>query len=300
MDVISDVMSTIRFTGNVFLHANFAGEWGAHYQAIDVPVFHYLVHGTVWLATEGQRKFTKLEAGDVAFFPSGVGHYIASSPESERTKMTIVPGETCMHTDIPDTEAEQQLLCGIFQTKDDFQHPLFTSLPELMHVKFSSMNDSELPHRHVAHLIHCAIDTGYAGTDILIDRLYEILFIQLMQQYFSDKKSVDSFYNAPSMTRVGEVLKEIHANPASNWTLDNMAESAYMSRTSFTTNFRKCVGMSPMAYLTMWRMNKARSLVRNSGFPLRSIAKKVGYRTQTGFNKAFKQHFGFSPKSLRK
>ncbi len=300
MDVISDVMNTIRFTGSVFMHTNLAGEWGAHFQAVNVPVFHYQVRGTAWIALEEQGEYSKLEAGDVAFLPSGCDHFLVSNPGAECAPVEIVPGEICMPVDIPDEQADQQVLCGVFQTKDDFQHPLFTSLPELMHVKFSGMPDSEQPHRHVAHLIHAAINNGHAGTDILIDRLYEIMFIQLLQQYFSDKKHVDSFYNAPAMTRVGDVLKEIHANPAANWTLDHMAESAYMSRTAFTTNFRKCVGMSPMGYLTMWRMNKARSLLRNSGLSLRSIARKTGYRTQTGFNKAFKQHFGYSPKSLRK
>jgi len=300
MDIISDVMHTLRFTGNIFLHANMSGKWGAHYQAVELPVFHYLVRGTAWIATENRKSWTKLEAGDVAFLPSGAGHFIASSPESECTKMTIVPDEACMTPEISDADAEQQVLCGVFQTKDDFQHPLFTSLPEVMHVKFSNIDSSKAFHPHIAHLIHTAISNGYGGTDVLVDRLYEILFIQLLQQYFSDNKHVDSFYNVPAMTRVGDILKEIHFNPGRPWTIDEMAEGAYMSRSAFTANFRKCVGMSPMSYLTMWRMNKARSLIRNSGLSYRAIAKKVGYGTQMGLNKAFKQHFGYSPKELRK
>jgi len=293
-------MHTIRFTGNVFLRANMAGKWGVHYQAVGLPIFHYLVRGTAWIATEEKMSFIKLEAGDVAFLPAGTGHYVASSPESEFTEMTIVPDETCIMTEVSDDDADQQLLCGVFQTKDDFEHPLFTSLPELMHIKFSSIHHSEVLYPHVAHLIHTTISKGYSGTDALIDRLYEILFIQMLQQYFSDNKNVDSFYLAPTMTRVGDILKEIHRNPAKPWTLDEMAEQAYMSRSAFTSNFRKCVGMSPMTYVSQWRMNKARSLIRNTGLSYSAIAKKVGYRTQMGLNKAFKQHFGYSPKELRK
>lgn len=300
MDIISDVMETVNFSGNIFVHSNFLGDWGAYYQKQSLPVFHYLISGTAWIAAEGSREFTKLQSGDVAFLPTGIGHYVASSPGIECKEMTIVPDEMCAATEIDDHKADQTLMCGVFRTKDDFQHPLFSTLPDLMHVKFSALSEAEAIHHHVAHMIHQALNSGLAGTSIMIDRLYEILFIQLLQRYFSDNQSVDSFYLAPAMTRVGEVLKAIHREPAKNWTLDNMAEMAYMSRSAFTSNFRRCVGLSPMEYVIMWRMNKARSLVRNSGRSYHSIARKVGYQTQIGLNKAFKKHFGYTPKSLRK
>jgi len=95
------------------------------------------------------------------------------------------------------------------------------------------------------------------------------------------------------------ILEAIHETPANRWTFDNMAELAHLSRSAFTSNFREAVGESPMLYLTSWRMNLARSLLRTTGLPLDVIAKRVGFRTRAGFNKALQQSFGIALKKLR-
>ena len=61
--------------------------------------------------------------GDVAFLPRGKPHFIAHSATTECADMEIIPGSRCMHTDIPDDEADVRVLCGVFQPVEDFQHP---------------------------------------------------------------------------------------------------------------------------------------------------------------------------------
>ena len=302
MDIISDVINTVRFSGNVFVHTNFSGEWGARYSNVNMAVFHCVLFGSCWFGVEQEdstMKAVELKEGDVAFLPRGRTHFVANSAETECVEMEIIPGSRCMDTGIPDDGADVRLLCGIFQPVEDFQHPLFLTLPEFIHARFSDDTRERSWGSHAAYAIDKAVELGSPGMDVLIDRLYEVLFIQLLQQHYSSSESASTFFCSRNAPRIYRVLEAIHKNPGNDWTLDNMAELSHLSRSAFTSNFRESIGMSPMAYLTSWRMNSARSLIRTTGLPVNVIAKKFGFRTQAGFNKAFKQFFGITPKKLR-
>ncbi len=300
MDVINDVLNTLRFNGNVFIHTNFAGQWGAQFQAVKLPVFHCVLMGSCWIKTEQSESFIELHEGDVCFLANGVGHTIASGPTSNCHNMEIVPGEICINNDIADDQAETRLLCGVFQSDYAFEHPIFSTLPEQMHIAFSKDVNGHSWGKHAAYAIDHAINIQSPGVGVLTDRLYEILFIQLLQRYFYQDKDVNNFFSSHRNSRIQRVLTAIHSAPAAAWNLDILAERAHMSRSAFTSNFRELTGMSPMEYINSWRMLKARSLVQTTGMSLRVIAHEVGFRTQSGLNKAFKQYFGITPKSLRK
>ncbi|MEI7297970.1 helix-turn-helix domain-containing protein [Paraburkholderia tropica] len=51
--------------------------------------------------------------------------------------------------------------------------------------------------------------------------------------------------------------------------LQTLAERATMSRTSFALRFKELVGLSPMDYLTRWRMTLAAARLTHS--PARSL-----------------------------
>jgi len=79
MDVISDVLNTVRFRGNVFLHTNFAGEWGTRFTPVNMSVFHCVLFGSCWFGVEQEKstmKIVQLMEGDVAFLHRGKPHFI--------------------------------------------------------------------------------------------------------------------------------------------------------------------------------------------------------------------------------
>jgi AraC-like DNA-binding protein len=302
MDVISDVLDTMRFSGNVFMHTNFAGKWGAQFTDVNMPVFHCVLFGSCWFGVESEDAtfdVMELNAGDVAFLPRGRTHFIANSPQTKPVERTIVPGKYCITTDIPDDEADVRVLCGVFLPVENFEHPLFLTLPEHIKARFADDDNNASWGSHAAYAIDTAISLDAPGIGPLIDNLYMVLFIQILQQHYAGNHSTNNFFCSRNAPRIYAVLEAIHKNPEHEWTLDNMAELSHFSRSAFTSNFRDTVGMSPMAYLLSWRMNLARSLIRTTGLPLKVIAKRVGYRTQAGLNKAFKQYFGVAPRKLR-
>jgi AraC family transcriptional activator of mtrCDE len=108
------------------------------------------------------------------------------------------------------------------------------------------------------------------------------------------------FVAALGDAHISRALARIHLEPAQAWGLDNLAEIAGLSRSAFATRFNRLVGMPPKSYLTMWRMQKARSLLRNPYTLLAQIAEQVGYASDVALIRAFQRHFGASPKQMRR
>jgi AraC-like DNA-binding protein len=95
--------------------------------------------------------------------------------------------------------------------------------------------------------------------------------------------------------RIGRVLNALHARPAIHWTLASLAELAGMSRSAFAERFSALVGEAPMRYLTRWRLTVADQLI-SAGAAVGTAGREAGYQSDAGFSRAYKAHFGQSPK----
>lgn len=99
--------------------------------------------------------------------------------------------------------------------------------------------------------------------------------------------------------RLSMVLSCIHGEPARGWTLQTLAKSAGMSRTSLAVRFRERMGIPPLAYLTHWRMYLAqRELL--AGAAIAEVAARVGYASESAFSSAFKRVMAVAPGHYRR
>ena len=68
----------------------------------------------------------------------------------------------------------------------------------------------------------------------------------------------------------------MHDRPGHPWTLEDLASRACMSRTVFAQKFRQKVGMTPMEYLTRWRMLLAGDRLKSSEGSVQAICSSLG------------------------
>ncbi|MBT6607973.1 MAG: helix-turn-helix domain-containing protein [Rhodospirillaceae bacterium] len=61
-----------------------------------------------------------------------------------------------------------------------------------------------------------------------------------------------------SDAQISRALNAVHNALEFRWTLEDLAKVAGMSRTSFATKFAQLMSMTPVAYITHWRMQIAR------------------------------------------
>jgi transcriptional regulator GlxA family with amidase domain len=68
----------------------------------------------------------------------------------------------------------------------------------------------------------------------------------------------------------------MHARPAHDWTIDELAKEVGMSRSVLAERFAKLAGTPPMHYLAKWRMQVASELLTSGKANLASIAASRG------------------------
>lgn len=69
--------------------------------------------------------------------------------------------------------------------------------------------------------------------------------------------------------------------------------------TYFNDWFKQQTGVSPGLYLRKTRIDKAKELLKNTGFGVTDIAVMVGYSSNSTFTRAFRSVTGMTPKSYR-
>jgi transcriptional regulator GlxA family with amidase domain len=63
--------------------------------------------------------------------------------------------------------------------------------------------------------------------------------------------------------------------------------------------FRRHLGQTPAAYAAGLRLDRARTLLRETGMPVTAVASACGYITPSRFSAAYRGRFGRSPRQER-
>ena len=100
--------------------------------------------------------------------------------------------------------------------------------------------------------------------------------------------------------QIGRALALIHREPARAWTVASLADELAMSRSAFAARFTELVGEPAMQYVTRWRMHVAAVALRDEGATVGELARRLGYRSEAAFARAFKRVVGVPPGAVRR
>ncbi|MCD2174439.1 AraC family transcriptional regulator [Rhizobium sp. C4] len=96
------------------------------------------------------------------------------------------------------------------------------------------------------------------------------------------------------MAALNRVRDHIRENAASFVSSDELETLCGLDRFSLARQFRALCGTSPHRYLTMRRLDLARSFI-GAGLPLAQVAAASGFSDQSHLNRQFKKAFGMPP-----
>ena len=114
------------------------------------------------------------------------------------------------------------------------------------------------------------------------------------------------------LEKTGAVLKEkpasefeglisyIDRNLKADLSLDTLAGRAHLSPGYFARRFKAAVGVSPSRYVSMARLERAKTALAESERPLHDIVREVGFTDTAYFSKHFKRYTGYSPGVFRR
>jgi len=298
IEVLSDIMETLRFRSTIFLRSRLAAPWGFSLEQESAPRFHISIDGRFFVGGGEDRTPVEVGEKEIVIFPSGRSHWIADRPGR-----SLVPsakaGQACeLGSPLFQTGSITNLvMCGITRFDTDLSHPLLEALPSLIHLP---TYDKESLIWRLVELIDAEAERRPSLRSPILDRLTEALFLQLLQELVDHGEGTIGFVAALRDRPLRRALELLHRELATPWTIDDLAKRVALSRATLVRRFRESVGVPPIEYLTRWRLLKAHQLARYSADSIDQIASRVGFSSAQTLTRAFKRFFGITPSSLRR
>ncbi len=304
MDILDDIFATINLKGTLYFRTDFSGPWGVTVPDLGQAArFHLVVQGQCHVSFPSGHS-TLLNPGDLVLIPNGSAHVLADEPGRPNPPLETVlkavgyAGEGVLVVGDADATASTQMICGHLNFREGADHPILRSLPEYVAVT-NARRAAEPWLDELLRLIARRLFAQEIASATVVTRLSEIVFIELLRIGAEISPALASVFHALNDRQIGQALRLIHTRPDEIWTVESLARQCGMSRSRFAERFGELVGMSPMAYLADWRLQKALALLSESRHSIKQVAFKSGYRSPAAFTRAFSSKFGVSPKGYR-
>jgi AraC family transcriptional regulator, exoenzyme S synthesis regulatory protein ExsA len=134
------------------------------------------------------------------------------------------------------------------------------------------------------------------------ESLLELKFREIILAIADNQKNAEllsyfcSLLNAPQEVSLTQVMED---NFPYNLTLEEFAQLCNPSLSAFKRDFQKKYNSTPGKWLLERRLNHAMHLLTNAGRTVSESAFESGFENPSHFSRAFRQHFGVAPASLK-
>jgi AraC-like DNA-binding protein len=311
----SAALERLRLEGAIFLRAEYRDPWsyvslnGPDTAAILRPgtdrvvLFHVVATGTCWIEVDGETRHWAA-AGDVIVLPYGHQHRMGGVGDAASVPLgSILEAPPWTRMPIIRHGAEDgeltNVVCGFLHSEDVLFDPALGVFPAVFVVRPRDEAAAGWVRANVEYALDQA-DASPLGPDAVPTRLPELLLVEILRQHLATAPALDhGWLAALSDPVLRPALAAIHGAPDQRWTVASLARRSAVSRSALDARFRQVLGLSPIRYLTDWRMHQARELLASTDLGVAAVARRVGYDAEEAFSRAFKRHSGAAPAQWR-
>ena len=302
-DPLSEVMRDLRLVRSYYARSELRAPWGLSFSVKDGPAFHAIVTGRCWLHLDAER--IPLVAGDLVLLPHGNNHQLVDAPGRAATPLVALPsqriGNNASLLNFGGNGEGALLICGGVQFAGPMAHPLLECLPEVLLLHHQELEEAHTQLETTLALLEAEALSLRAGSVAVMTRLADILVLQTIRAWLErDESRRPGCFSAFADPDIGRALALIHRRAEEPWTVAALAREIHLSRSVFAERFSRLVGMSPMQYVTRWRMYLASSWLREEHLSPSEAAYRLGYSSEAAFSRAFKRYLHTSPGAFRR
>lgn len=307
LDLLSDILTRLSLRGTLYFRTSFTEPWGVKVPAFsNVARFHYVHRGECVVRVEGQSDEIRMAQGGLVLIPRGVAHTLTcrhsgtddALPLDDVIERSGFKGYGTLVYGGANFVHETQLICGHFSIAPDSRHVLFDRLPPHIHI---ADYGAEAGGWLEATLRVIGAEAGGArlGGDLVALKMSEAIFAQALRTFIETEEAEEGGLAGFADPQLARALTALHRAPARDWRVASLAREAGMSRTAFAQSFSRKLGMTPMQYVTSWRMQIAREALASRHASVADAAEECGYASESAFSRVFKREVGVSPASYR-
>lgn len=308
LDLLSDILTSLSMRGSLYFRTSFTKPWGVAVPSYeDVARFHFAHRGGCLVSVDGVEEPVSLAQGDLIIIPHGASHelYCGHLPEQivrplDRVlELSGYDGSGVLVYGGDEPQSETQLICGHFSFEPHTKHILMDRLPPFIHLK----NYGEHAGKWMEATLRVIGDEAGGqrmGGDLIALKMSEAILAQAIRSFIESNDAPEWGLGGFSDPNLRRALDAFHKAANKGWTVETLANAAGMSRTSFAVLFQKKMAMTPMEYVTGWRMEIAKRLLMQPSNTLTDAAEGVGYASDSAFARAFKKETGMTPAGFKK
>jgi len=308
MDVLDEILSSLRLTGGVVIDAEFSGDYCVRAQFTPdhcspwfptpktLISYHFVRSGRTIAQVDGWPPVT-LEPGSIVIMPRNEPHVLASRTGLSPADVSEISWITSdgVHRVSSGTPGDKtKVWCGFLGASEAGDHPLIAALPPLLALNVGGQ-EAEWLESSLRFL------SESKPSPEIVARMAELFLAQAIREYV-DKLPASSKGWLRGLTdpAVSRVLSIIHNHYAEDLDVETLAREAGVSRTVLGERFSDLIGESPIRYCAQWRMRMACNMLRDGRQNTANVAHAVGFSSEAAFNRAFKREYGVPPATWRK
>ncbi|HLT19845.1 MAG TPA: AraC family transcriptional regulator [Thermomicrobiales bacterium] len=288
-DPFAEVVALLRPSLSFSKATSGSGVWRVDGSGEDQPVFCVVLEGATRLEIEGDGAF-ELNESDFILVPAA-GRFSMGSLErgdeaAAPSRITRLADEV-RHGD-PDGPANMRALVGRLAFASPDAGLLVALLPRIIHVRGQKRMAT------IVQLIRSEAQEDRPARAMVLECLLQVMLLEALRST-ADSVTSPGLLRGMADARLAVAIRRMHESPEQDWTVEQLANAAALSRSVFFERFRRAVGVAPMEYLLSWRMALAKDLLRRRDGGIKEIARRVGYGSASAFSVAFTRSVGVPP-----
>ncbi len=286
-DVLSATLSKMKLKAVAAATLDAGGRWAIEFPAFDIIRLHIVLSGECSLAVDGEKATYRVRAGDCILLPHGKRYVVAADLSVKRrlqAHQLIGKAQDGVVSVVCNGGGEFLSVGSAFQLDGHFQEIVFGRLPSVIHVPAHAEQAAVL--RWALERFGAEVRNRHPGRTLMLNHLAPIILVQTLRSYLASAGQEKNWFAAASEPRLSKAIAAMQSDHARSWSLGELAKTAGLSRAGFAMNFKKWVGVTPMEYLTQWRMQIARELLLDD-MSIAEVASAVGYESESAFSVAF-------------
>ena len=228
-----------------------------------------------------------LHDGEGIFINADSLHYVEAAKDSNATLFfisippeSIAPRESFLYRKYVQTVLEDKALCGFaLRLSCEWQKPLLAKLNSIYALT-----------RHPCFACEMQLQT------LINDAWFQLL----LQRDKLKKQAAPSLEKQKSGQRIKAMLTYIQENYAMELTIQDIADSAGISKSECFRCFQNVIHKKPITYVNEYRVERAMQLLASTSLSVAEICHLCGFHHESYFGKWFRRTMGITPLQYKK
>jgi AraC family transcriptional activator of mtrCDE len=279
----------------------FGGAWNSPHDVAPAGWAHFHIVTRGECVIDGpSHSAIRLQKGDILLLPHGNAHILRARSGAGQAGMPIATEfrNAILRKTSLGVKVTTEMICGQLHFEEASENLLIAALPDVivLHTGKQSLMDRI---RALMFCIRDELNGNDAGAVAIATDLASAMFMMMLRRHLAGHPPVEGLLALLGQRAPAKAVIAMPGDPSYQWTLDELAARALVSRATLIRLFGRISGVAPLTFLTELRLALARRRLAMTRDPISRIAADIGYQSEAALSRAFRRRFGVRPGKFR-